>query len=283
MADLSIDCSEYFKRVGRSQIAAVGGEGNRPANANLFWSGWDGVANGASATSVKDDGVWDECVPSDPSADPPPRIEVVSDVTYHVGGKSLKHSYLEGDIGDGGGYETIVLADPFSALGSEHYGMYRVYYSAGFYWVADLKHIIMGASGQDFYIETRPYYTWPGGVGPDHDSGRLKVSLMTGGDTIYESANVRFYPGQWYDVEWHMVNGGSGTGSLVMRVDGTIVQWTTENGGDPVECSTDDAYTFFKWSTYCNSSGDSGFQAACPFYQYMDDISIGNLGWIRGT
>lgn len=291
MADLSVDCSEYLKRRGKTQILAPAG--TLPANANLFASEWlNAGGNGCSHVICTDDDNWTlfKTGAGEDVCDSPPRLYTSTDVLFRPGGRSLTKAFLPGDLGgegDWGGIETIVEKNTFPSMGTHHYGMFRTYFSAApdaFYWNTHLKCIIMGNTRQDVYFQFTNYYTFPGDVGPDHSHGRIQL-WFSQEDLMYHSTNLQLTPGQWYDIEWHLNNS---TGLFEARCDGTAVDWAWKDEpsvslGTQLTRTVESSYNYFKWTTYNNESNDEAFQAALPCYQYMGGIYIGNLGWIRGT
>ena len=263
-----------------------GGGGSTPANGNLFWSEWrNAPSTGCSFANNTDNGNWDLFVSpgGENICDVNNTLQVRSDISFPGGsGKSLRKEHVPGVVGDGGGGETIVYKT--LSLGTQHYGYARMYFSGPMFFGPIHKWIIMGAGvSQDLYIEFSSFYTFPGDVGPDTSRGRIRVYFTTE-DHYYKTTNLTFLNATWYEIEWHV---NTSTGLFEMKVDGTALDWALEGTstslGTSMTRSMTGPYTYFKWSTYTNGSGDAAMQAAMPFYQSMGGCGIGNLGWIRGS
>jgi hypothetical protein len=262
------------------------GGGGQPANANLFWSEWaNAPSTGCSQANNTDNGAWDLFVTpgGEGVCDANNTLTVRNDVFWPGGsGKSLRKTHVPGVVGDGGGGETIVYKT--ISLGTNHYGYTRMYFSGPMFFGPIHKWIIMGAGvAQDLYMEFGSYYTYPGNVGPDTSHGRIRV-YFTSEDTYYRTINLQFSSDTWYEIEWHV---NTATGLFEMKVDGVLMHWAQEGFntdlGTSMTRSFTGPYSYFKWSTYTNGSGDSAMQAAMPFYQSMGGCGIGNIDWIRGT
>lgn len=251
------------------------------AQTSFFTSSWES-ALGCSATSITDGGAWNDSGIISTYCVNPPKIEVIGTDAIDGTRSIRKHQYV-GDIGDGGGFETVVIRD-LSPARNEWYGRYYVKYEGSYYWHADMKHIITGdsAHSQDLYINTRPYYTCAG-VGPNNSIGRLAIHQITMG-ALWESANVQFMPNTWYRVEWHVrgsSNPSTADGLFEMRVDGVNVTWC---GSPSANLRTGtNTYGYFKWSTYTNGSGDSSFQAAMPLSYLFDGFQACTGTWCGGS
>jgi hypothetical protein len=249
----------------------------------IVTSGWENGGTGCSAASLSDGGTWTGynvgtyCVAA-------PTIEVVSD-DVHSGSHAIRKNQLPGDIGDGGGFETVLLRN-FRPPLSEWYLRYYVKYSSNYYWHADMKAIITGSAAvaQEIYAQTRPYYT-NDGVGPDNTRARIALFFVTE-RTLVESANVAIARNRWYLLEEHFRASTTPTtadGLFEMKVDGVPVTWSETNLPNTGFRTGANRFTYFKWSTYTNGSGDAAFQAAMPMSFLLDDLQVCTDGWCGGS
>ena len=246
----------------------------------FFTSSWE-TALGCSQNSLSDGGLWNVenfasyCVAQ-------PKIEVIGTDAID-GTRSIRKHQYPGDIGDGGGFETIIQKD-FTTPLAEYWSRHYVKYEGTYWWQADMKAIITGGGDhtQDIYYETRPYFACDGS-GQDNHKGRIALHAITNG-TLWESANVQFVSGVWYLMEGHYrasSNSSTSNGTFEARVNGVPVTWcgspsTSIRTGFPT-------WTYLKWSTYTNGSGDSTFQAQMPLSFLFDGFQMCTGTWCGGT